>query len=243
MTRAPLLALAGLGAALGVLLMASAASAAEPEPIPSSLPPPRAGRRRGKSHGDPSPYRERIRRAAARHLELRNAIPNDPHGTRLVTALIDQESRFDPQAVSHTGAAGLAQFTGVGRKDVRRLMTLREWDTRFRGDDRALAARLANFNRPDAFDPPVAIEAAALYLASLLSAYNGHVEAALTAYNAGGKPARIVLKAGSHQAALPQLLALPARVRSQSPEYAPEVLHNAAFFAGNALQRSMQWAA
>lgn len=158
-----------------------------------------------------------VRVAAARHHELQES-----GGASLLAGLIEQESRFDPLAESPTGAAGLGQFTGIGRAEVRRLMKIEEWDDRF--SPSPLKTKLADFTRQDAFVPGVAIEAAALFLASLLKKWSYNVEAALTDYNAGGVAARLVAQAGSHAAARRQLESLPSNQRSQSPTYAPEVL-------------------
>lgn len=184
-------------------------------------------KRKGQRHGDASPYLSKIRVAVNRHPELNGRL-------HVYLGLLDQESRFDPAARSPTGAAGIAQFTNIGRAEVRRLMAISKYGSRFAGST-AIGDRLRSFDRDGAFDATTAIEAGALYLASLLGTYGGHVEAALTAYNAGGRPARIVQQAGTHAAALPVLLLLPDNQRSQSPEYAPGVLERAAFFRGQGL--------
>ena len=164
-------------------------------------------------------YLAETTRAAARHSQLAGK-------HHILRGLLYHESRFDPQAVSRTGAAGIGQFTGSGRAEVRRLMTIPEWSGRYAGES-TLASRLAGMTRTDAFDPYVGIEAAALLLASLLKKWGGNVEAALTDYNGGGVPARIVRDAGSHAAAKLRLQALPDNQRSQSPVYAPLVLADA----------------
>ena len=87
----------------------------------------------------------------------------------LLYALLHVESRFDPQAVSPTGALGLAQFLRGTWADVARML----------GEPPA-----------DPFDPESAIRYAARYLAWLLErcgAFAGleRVACALTAYNGG----------------------------------------------------------
>jgi soluble lytic murein transglycosylase len=87
----------------------------------------------------------------------------------LLYALLHVESRFDPQAVSPTGALGLAQFLRGTWADV---------------------ARMLGESPADPFDPESAIRYAARYLAWLLErcgAFAGleRVACALTAYNGG----------------------------------------------------------
>lgn len=185
------------------------------------------GRRRQLAYGNPAPYLDSIRAAVARHPELAKRL-------HVFIALLDQESGFGPHKESKTGAAGVAQFTGSGREQVRKLMGEAFWANRYRGEP-SLANRLTNFAKPDAFDPAIAIEAAALFFAYLLRKRRGNIEAALTDYNAGNRAANLVVSAGSHEAAVPMLLRLPPKHRSQSPIYAPEVLTRAQFFATHAL--------
>ncbi|SFG40681.1 lytic transglycosylase domain-containing protein [Roseobacter denitrificans] len=75
----------------------------------------------------------------------------------LFTALIHQESRFNPRAVSHKGAQGLGQLMP--------------------GTARALRVS-------DPFDPTQNLTGSAMYLLAQLRAF-GSVELALAAYNAG----------------------------------------------------------
>jgi soluble lytic murein transglycosylase len=84
----------------------------------------------------------------------------------LVAALIRQESRFDPAAVSPAGAVGLMQvMPGVGRS-IGRSLGYPLWD------DALLR------------EPDVSLELGTSHLASLLRRYD-HLEHALAAYNAG----------------------------------------------------------
>jgi soluble lytic murein transglycosylase-like protein len=86
-----------------------------------------------------------------------------PH---LLAALVWQESRWHPAAVSAKGAVGLAQLMP--------------------GTARALAV--------DAKDPAANLDGGAHYLRQLLDTFGGDVERALAAYNAG--PGRVVRAGG-----------------------------------------------
>lgn len=137
----------------------------------------------------------------------------------LVRAVITQESRFIADAVSPTRAFGYGQFTTIAAKQVQLIATMTP-----------KAADLANFQKSEANDPDRGIKAICAFLWWLIykkyaqiSDKKLQLEMALTFYNAGGRPAAIVLKHGSHAAAVSELKALPQEVRSQSDKYAAEV--------------------
>jgi len=137
----------------------------------------------------------------------------------LVRALITQESRFIGEAVSPTRAFGFGQFTSIGAKQVQLIAAMTP-----------KAADLANFQKSEASDPDRGIKGVCAFLWWLIYRKYGQItdkklqlEMALTFYNAGGRPAAIVLKHGSHAAAVPELKALPKETRSQSDKYAAEV--------------------
>ncbi|WP_114312823.1 transglycosylase SLT domain-containing protein [Thermus caldifontis] len=107
----------------------------------------------------PRPYREWVEEYAGKE-------GLDPN---LLYALLHVESRFDPLAVSPTGALGLGQFLRSTWADVARML----------GEDPA-----------NPFDPEASIRYAARYLRWLLdrcAAYGGlqQVACAVTAYNGG----------------------------------------------------------
>jgi soluble lytic murein transglycosylase len=88
----------------------------------------------------------------------------------LLAALINQESTFDPMAVSAVGARGLMQImipTGRGR-------------ARSRG---------IRFRPEILYDPLVNLDLGARYFRQVLNSFGGRVERALAAYNAG--PTRV----------------------------------------------------
>lgn len=146
----------------------------------------------------------------------------------LLRGLIQAESMYDPRARSHTGAAGLGQFTGVAIAEVKRLAAQQKYAHGF-SEDAALKTALLNFNKTKAHTPVYAVEATALYLKYVLDRYKTE-EAALTAYNAGHKMARHVQRYGSHAAAR------RAGVLnfSQASSYAPKVLrYKSQFKSGN----------
>ena len=76
----------------------------------------------------------------------------------LVRAVIQTESNWNPKAYSHKGAGGLMQL---------------------------IPTTAQRFGAYDVFDPQQNIDAGVKYLRTLLERYNGNLELALAAYNAG----------------------------------------------------------
>jgi hypothetical protein len=77
---------------------------------------------------------------------------------RFIHAVIKQESKYDPKAVSHVGAQGLMQM---------------------------MPATARRFGLKDPFDPTANVEAGTKYLKWLLQRFDGDVSLALAGYNAG----------------------------------------------------------
>lgn len=120
----------------------------------------------------PDAFRELLYPPAFRGLietqaALRGIDPN------LLSAVVRQESRFDPFALSGAGARGLGQFT---------LQTAR----RLAGD-----LGLAALAPDDLYRPEVSLSLGAIYLAQLLQELGGSTPAAVAAYNAGAPQARV----------------------------------------------------
>lgn len=94
----------------------------------------------------------------------------DPH---LLAAIIREESRFDPDAISAASARGLAQFV---LPTARRL---------------ANEIGLSSVEADDLYRPRYAIALGAAYLAELSRKFGGRKEVMLAAYNAGEHQARL----------------------------------------------------
>jgi soluble lytic murein transglycosylase-like protein len=105
----------------------------------------------------PPSYEAFIRPAAERH-----GVP-----ARLASALIKQESGFDPNAVSRVGARGLMQLMPAT------------------GAEQARKEGLAGFHPDSLFVPAVNVRLGVAYLGDLLRRHGGDVSLTLAHYNAG----------------------------------------------------------
>jgi soluble lytic murein transglycosylase len=105
----------------------------------------------------PRPYWDSLRRNAEE-----NGL--DPY---MVSALIRQESEFNPSAVSRANALGLMQLLPrTGKGEAREL-------------------GLKGYSNDSLFDPNINIELGTRYFRKMVDHFNGQVEYALAAYNAG----------------------------------------------------------
>jgi soluble lytic murein transglycosylase len=105
----------------------------------------------------PTPYWPNLRREA-------EANGLNPY---LVASLIRQESEFNPSAVSHANAYGLMQLLpGVGK-------------------GMAHEVKLRGFSTDRLLEPSVNLQLGTRYFKEMVNQYNGQVEYALAAYNAG----------------------------------------------------------
>jgi len=136
----------------------------------------------------------------------------------LIRAVITQESRFIAEATSPTGAYGYGQFTTIGAKQVQNIAAMTD-----------KAADLADFTKYQADEPDHGVKAmCATFWWLMYKKYRSvtdkkvQLEAALTFYNSGGRPAALVVKYGGHAEAVEHIKALPTRYQSQSVKYAPE---------------------
>jgi soluble lytic murein transglycosylase len=85
----------------------------------------------------------------------------------LIWAIMRQESRFDPEALSYAGARGLMQVT----------LPTQAWIAEQLGED---------ISPGDAFTPEASIRMGAWFLRFLLDYYEGDLELVIAAYNGGG---------------------------------------------------------
>ena len=138
----------------------------------------------------------------------------------VVRGLMTQESAFIAEATSPTGAFGYGQFTGIGAKQV--YQNISKMDRR--------AADLVDFRKSRASEPDMGIKAICATLWWLYHVKYKNVEdkvvrleATLTFYNAGGKPAALVVRHEGHANAVPFIKQLPKKYQSQAGHYAPQV--------------------
>lgn len=119
----------------------------------------------------------------------------------LVAAVIYQESRFKPAAVSSVGATGLMQI----------MPDTAQW----------LSVRMEiEYKKNDLKDPEYNIRMGTYYLAYLLNKYNGSEQLALAAYNAGPGNVDAWLRDGRYSSG-GDLIKIPFK---ETREYVPKVI-------------------
>ena len=97
-----------------------------------------------------------------------NRYSNEYHLDRyLVMGIIKTESNFDPKAVSGSGAKGLMQLTDATAAECSEKIGLE------------------GFSPDDIYDPETNIRMGCFYLSYLIERFDGEVDTALAAYNAG----------------------------------------------------------
>lgn len=147
----------------------------------------------------PFPYRDAIRREARKR-------GLDP---LLMAALIRQESEFDKDAVSPSGAIGLMQVMPPTGREIGRRLRMR------RVTPRAL------------HNPSVNLPIGAYYLARQLELRNGNVEETLAAYNAGPTRVPVWKEWGAYREPAEFVETIPL---AQTRDYVQIILRNREFY-------------
>lgn len=143
----------------------------------------------------PKPYWADLKRYSSAH-------GLDPF---LVASLIRQESEFNPSAISHANALGLMQLLpSVGK-------TL------------AKAEKVRHFNPQLLFAPNVNLQLGTRYFKELVDQYNGHLEYALAAYNAGSDRVDAWLADGTYRDEAEFVESIPF---TETREYVQAILRN-----------------
>ena len=138
----------------------------------------------------------------------RHAIENqlDPY---LVAALIRQESEFNPAAVSRADAIGLMQLLPVTGKRMAHELNVRRYSV----------GMLA--------EPGVNVQLGTRYFRELLQKFDGNLEAALAAYNAGADRVQEWRSAGNFREPAEFVESIPF---TETREYVQAILRNAGFY-------------
>jgi soluble lytic murein transglycosylase len=110
----------------------------------------------------PMPFEDKLRARAEPHAL-------DPY---LVAGLIRQESEFNPRAVSRAGALGLMQVMPATGQDLARRLGV------------------GGFSKTRLFDPDISLRFGTYHLKEVINQFNGDLEIALAAYNAGATRAK-----------------------------------------------------
>ncbi len=147
----------------------------------------------------PRPYWTEVRRFA-----MENQL--DPF---LVAALIRQESEFNPGAISRANALGLMQLLPVtGRKTAKEL-------------------HLSSFRTETLLVPNINLQLGTRYFREMIDHYNGQVEYALAAYNAGPNRVEEWLSAGNYRDVAEFVESIPF---TETREYVQAIVRNARIY-------------
>jgi soluble lytic murein transglycosylase len=127
----------------------------------------------------------------------------DPY---LVASLIRQESEFNPGAVSPANAFGLMQMLPqVGKAEAR-------------------FAHIKHFSTASLLEPSLNIQLGTHYFKEMVTQYNGQVEYALAAYNAGSNRVDDWLRNGSYRDVPEFVESIPF---TETREYVQAIMRNA----------------
>jgi soluble lytic murein transglycosylase len=144
----------------------------------------------------PRPYWDSLRRYADD-----NGL--DPY---LVSALIRQESEFNPSAVSRSNALGLMQLLpSTGKGEAKQL-------------------GLKGYKQDSLFDPEVNIELGTRYFRKMVDHFNGQIEYALAAYNAGDNRVEEWRSSGTYRDIAEFVESIPF---TETREYVQAIVRNA----------------
>jgi len=156
-------------------------------------------------NGLPRPYWEilfpKVYWGDVQHQAEANSL--DPY---LVASLIRQESEFNPNALSHANACGLMQLLPkVGKGEAK-------------------AAHMKGFSTSTLFAPSVNIQLGTHYFREMVTQFNGRIEYALAAYNAGSNRVDDWLQSG-HYRDVPEFVeSIPF---TETREYVQAIVRNA----------------
>jgi soluble lytic murein transglycosylase len=138
-----------------------------------------------------------------------NALRDDAHANGLdpylVAALIRQESEFNPGAVSRANAIGLMQLLPSTGKSL------------------AKRAGYRHFHRNDLLNPEVNLRLGTIDLRRSIDHYDGQLEYALAAYNAGDSPVRQWIDSGDYKDIAEWVESIPY---SETRNYVESILRN-----------------
>jgi soluble lytic murein transglycosylase len=147
----------------------------------------------------PRPYWTELKRYAA-------LAQLDPF---LVASLIRQESEFNPGAISRANAIGLMQLLpGTGRKVAREV-------------------RLRRFSNDELLVPQTNLQLGTRYFRQMVDHFDGHVEYALAAYNAGADRVEGWLAEGNYRDTAEFVESIPF---TETREYVQAIMRNVSVY-------------